>query len=133
MSCTKAIRVAVLILCAAAGFYSVPQALSKDVAHCCCTTRAEFVGKWEAAQGNGQSFFITLYDDGRAWKSSGPGDGTWKWIDGEARISWDDGWHDAIVKIGSGDRHLKLGYQPGKDFEGTPSNVGPARNVAPAR
>ena len=132
MSFAKAVRIALLLLFSVSA-YASPQSSSKESAPCCCTTRAEFVGKWEAAQGDGHSFFITLYDDGRAWKSSGPGDGTWKWIDGEARITWDDGWHDAIVKIGSGDRHLKLGYGPGKTFEGTPSNVGPARNIAPAR
>jgi hypothetical protein len=89
--------------------------------------RSDFVGKWEAGQGNGQSFLITLYANGRAWKSTGPGAGTWAVVDGEARIAWDDGWHDAIVRVGS--RHLKLGYRPGLPFEGTPSNVSAANNT----
>ena len=95
----------------------------------CVAARSDFVGKWEAGQGNGQSFFITLNVNGEAWKSSGPGAGSWKWVDGEAQITWYDGWHDVIIKRGSGNRFLKLGYEPGKPSEGTPSNVGAARNV----
>jgi len=105
----------------------------REAAPCTCgPSRNDFVGKWEAGQGNGQSFSITLDADGEAWKSTGPGAGNWKWIAGEARITWDDGWHDVIVKRGSG-RYLKLGYEPGRTFEGTPSNVAPARNIGPAK
>jgi hypothetical protein len=116
--------------------YAVPRQAAQGKESSPCVTvpaPSDFRGKWESAQGNGQSFFITLSADGVAWKSTGPGYGKWKWIDGEARIEWDDGWHDSIVKIGSGRRYLKLGYEPGKMFEGTPSNVGPANRVEPAR
>lgn len=91
--------------------------------------RAHFVGKWEAGDGNGGRFFITLDADGKAKKSTGNPHGTWTLVDGEARISWDDGWHDAIRKVGS--KHEKLAYGPGKTFEETPSNVTPARNTHP--
>jgi hypothetical protein len=91
--------------------------------------RAHFVGKWEVGEGNGGRFFITLNSDGTARKSIGSPHGTWTLVDGEARINWDDGWHDAIRKVGS--KHEKFAYGPGKSFEETPSNVTPARNTQP--
>jgi len=91
--------------------------------------RAHFVGKWEVGEGNGGRFFITLDADGKATKSLGSPHGTWTLVDGEARISWDDGWHDAIRKVGS--KHEKFAYEPGKSFEQTPSNVTAARNTQP--
>jgi hypothetical protein len=48
-------------------------------------------------------------------------------VDGEARISWDDGWHDAIRKVGT--THEKRAYEPGKSFDDQPSNVTAARNT----
>jgi hypothetical protein len=91
--------------------------------------RGHFVGKWEVGQGNGGTFFITLDADGEARKSIGASHGTWSLVDGEARISWDDGWHDAIRKVGT--RHEKLAYEPGKSFDDEPSNVTAARNTQP--
>lgn len=91
--------------------------------------RAHFIGKWEVGDGNGKTFFITLESDGDATKSIGPPHGTWTVVDGEARISWDDGWHDAIRKVGS--KHEKFAYEPGKSFDDTPSNVTAARNTQP--
>jgi hypothetical protein len=91
--------------------------------------RAHFVGKWEVGEGNGGRFFLTLDSDGSAKKSLGSPHGTWTLVDGEARISWDDGWHDAIRKVGS--KHEKFAYGPGKSFEDTPSNVTLARNTQP--
>jgi hypothetical protein len=91
--------------------------------------RAHFVGKWEVGEGNGDRFFITLEADGKARKSIGDPHGTWTFVDGEARISWEDGWHDAIRKVGS--KHEKAAYEPGKSFDETPSNVTPARNTMP--
>jgi hypothetical protein len=90
--------------------------------------RSHFVGKWEVGEGNGGSrFFITLDADGEARKSIGSAHGTWTLVDGEARISWDDGWHDAIRKTGS--THEKRAYEPGRSFDETPSNVTAARNT----
>jgi hypothetical protein len=61
--------------------------------------RNHFVGKWQVGEGNGSKFYITLERDGKARKSIGRPHGTWTVEDGEARISWDDGWHDAIRKV----------------------------------
>jgi hypothetical protein len=92
-------------------------------------SRNHYVGKWEVGDGGGNNFYITLEADGEAKKTRGSGHGTWSMVDGEARISWDDGWHDAIRKVGS--KHEKLAYEPGKSFSDTPSNVTAARNTEP--
>lgn len=92
-------------------------------------SRAHFVGKWEVGQGNGSNFFITLEGDGSARKTLGAAHGTWSVVDGEARIAWDDGWHDVIRKVGT--RHEKVAYEPGKTFSDEPSNVTAARNTEP--
>src|ERR1700730_10501908 len=63
-------------------------------------SRNHFLGKWEVGQGNGSNFYITLEADGEARKSLGSSHGTWTVVDGEARISWDGGWQDAIRKVG---------------------------------
>jgi hypothetical protein len=91
--------------------------------------RAHYIGKWEVGQGNGDHFFITLNEDGTAKKSIGASHGTWTLVDGEARVAWDDGWHDVIRKRGS--KHEKVAYEPGKTFDDAPSNVTEARNTQP--
>jgi hypothetical protein len=93
-------------------------------------SRFHFVGKWEVGAGdNGSNFYITLDADGEARKSIGASHGTWTVVDGEARISWDDGWHDVIRKVGS--KHEKVAFGPGKSFDDAPSNVTAARNTNP--
>src|SRR5580704_14507875 len=92
--------------------------------------RAHFIGKWEVGEGNNSgTFFITLDADGEARKTLGSSHGTWTLVDGEARISWEDGWHDVIRKVGT--RHEKLAYEPGRSFGDSPSNVTAARNTEP--
>lgn len=92
------------------------------------SSRARFVGKWELGEGNGGgNFYATLDADGEARKSTGSSHGTWTVVDGEARISWDDGWHDAIRKVDG--KYEKFAYEPGKSFDDTPSNVTAARNT----
>ena len=91
--------------------------------------RSHYVGKWEVGEGNGGRFFITLEADGDAKKSIGSRHGTWTLVDGEARITWDDGWHDVIRKVDG--RHEKRAYEPGKSFNDEPSNVTFARNTEP--
>ena len=86
-----------------------------------------FLGKWQVGDGLGSTFFITLEPDGVAKKSIGSSSGTWAVVGSEARISWDDGWHDVIRKVGS--KHEKVAYEPGKSFDDTPSNVTAARNT----
>jgi hypothetical protein len=92
-------------------------------------SRNHFVGKWQVGEGNGSNFYITLDANGEARKSIGPSHGTWTVANGEARISWDDGWHDAIRKVGA--KYEKVAYEPGKSFDDKPSNVTAARNTEP--
>ena len=87
------------------------------------------MGKWEVGQGNGSNFYITLDADGSARKSLGSTHGTWTLVDGEAHISWDDGWHDIIRKVGA--KHQKIAIEPGKSFDDEPANVTAARNLEP--
>jgi hypothetical protein len=92
--------------------------------------RNHFVGKWEVGEGVGRNTFtITLDPDGHARKSIGASHGTWVLVDNEARISWDDGWHDAIRKVD--DKHEKFAYEPGKSFSDEPSNVTDAKRANP--
>jgi len=90
-------------------------------------SRAHFIGKWEVGDGNGSNFFITLEGDGNAKKSRGEEHGTWTLVDGEAHIAWDDGWHDAIRKVGA--KHEKVAHEPGQSFDEPPANVTAARNT----
>ena len=71
--------------------------------------------------------YITLKSNGDATKSIGSTHGTWVVVDGEARIAWDDGWHDVIRKVGS--KHEKFAYEPGKSLDDEPSNVTNAVNL----
>jgi hypothetical protein len=64
---------------------------------------------------------ITLDRDGEASKTLGSVHGKWVVVDGEARITWDDGWHDAIRRSGS--KYEKAAYGPGKSFSDNPDNV----------
>ena len=89
--------------------------------------RTHFFGKWEVGDGGGHNFFIILEPDGVARKTIGSPHGTWNLVDGEARISWDDGWHDAIRKVGG--KHEKRAYEPGKTFDDEPNNIANARNT----
>jgi hypothetical protein len=102
---------------------------SESAASVAVPGRAHYIGKWEVGEGNGAHFFITLEADGNAKKSIGSPRGTWTLVDGEARIAWDDGWHDAIRKRGS--KHEKVAFEPGKTFDDQPSNVTEARNTQP--
>ena len=93
-------------------------------------SRSHFVGKWEVGDGAGSNFYITLDADGEAQKSLGASHGTWTVVEGEARISWDDGWHDGIRKVGA--KHEKFAYEPGKSFDDKPTNITAARNTQPS-
>ena len=88
---------------------------------------AYFLGKWEVGDGNSGTFLITLESNGEASKTLGASHGVWTIEGNEARISWDDGWHDAIRKTSSG--HEKLAYEPGTTFSGKPQNVTNARKL----
>ena len=91
--------------------------------------KGRFLGKWKVGDGMGGHFFIDLQPSGEATKSMGSSHGTWMVVDGEARISWDDGWHDAIRRIG--DKYQKAAFSPEKSFSDSPSNVADAQNTSP--
>lgn len=88
-----------------------------------------FMGKWRVGDGNGRDFTITLDHDGHASKSMGSSRGTWVVENGEAHISWDDGWHDAIRKVDKG--YEKVAFGPGKSFSDKPDNVTDAKSLEP--
>lgn len=92
-------------------------------------SRGRFLGKWEAGDGGGHNFFITLEENGDARRSIGNVRGKWVYVDGEAHITWDDGAQDAIRKVGS--RFQKFAYPAGKSFTDSPDNVTDARNTSP--
>ena len=94
--------------------------------------RKHFVGKWEVGVDGGMAsghFMITLDENGQAHKTMGSSRGTWVFVNGEARISWDDGWHDIIRRVG--EKYEKVAFAPGKTFDDSPSNVASARNTNP--
>jgi len=88
-----------------------------------------FLGRWRCGDGAGSTFIITLDRKGRASKSIGSTHGTWEVENGEAHISWNDGWHDAIRKTGSS--YEKVAYGPGKTFSDQPDNVADAKSLDP--
>jgi len=88
-----------------------------------------FLGKWEAGTGSSNgTFFITLDTNGEASKSLGASHGTWAIVGDEVRISWDDGWHDAIRKTDK-KKYEKLAFAPGTSFSDGPENVTEARRI----
>jgi hypothetical protein len=91
--------------------------------------RGRFIGKWVVGEGNGEDFSITLSEDGSARRSLNDMHGTWVYVNGEAQITWDDGNHDAIRKVGSG--FQKFWYAAGKSFTDTPDNVTHAECLTP--
>jgi hypothetical protein len=92
-------------------------------------TRGQFVGKWVVGDGNGGSFTITLSEDGDATRSLHAVHGTWTYVNGEARISWDDGAQDAIRKVGS--KYQKSAHRAGRTFSDAPDNVTEAEKGSP--
>jgi len=100
---------------------------SEDVPSALPLGRGHFLGKWELGEGNGENFSVTLDASGDATKSIGDvRHGKWTVVNGEARISWDDGSHDAIRKVGS--KYEKIWYPDGT-FSGKPNNVTNAVHV----
>jgi hypothetical protein len=92
--------------------------------------RAVFTGEWKVGVGGAPgSFYITLAADGTATKSIGSQRGKWEVVGGEARISWDDGWHDVIRRAGN--HFEKAAYAPGKPLTESPTNVASAARTEP--
>lgn len=90
--------------------------------------RGRYFGKWEAGDGNGGTFTITLKENGEAFRSIGNVRGRWQYVNGEAHITWEDGAMDALRKVGS--KFQKSAYASGKSFTDTPDNVTDAHNTA---
>lgn len=90
-------------------------------------SRGRFIGKWECGDGSGNNFYITLNENGTAYRSIGNVKGHWEYVDGEARVTWEDGAQDAIRK--SGPQYFKFAYSAGKSFTDDPDNVAHARNT----
>jgi hypothetical protein len=88
-----------------------------------------FLGKWDVGDGSGNTFQITLKENGEAFESMHNQHGKWEYVNGEAHVTWSDGWHDAIRRSGS--RFQKFAYGPGKSFNDTPDNVTDAHNTSP--
>lgn len=91
--------------------------------------RGHFIGKWEVGDGAGSTFYITLNDDGSAWRSLRRVHGRWAYVNGEARVTWDDGAQDCIRRTDGRDQ--KFAYRAGKSFTDEPDNVTDARNTSP--
>ena len=92
--------------------------------------RARFLGDWKVGNGVGGTFVITLKPDGVARKTLGAkSGGTWQVVNGEARVSWDDGWHDILRKVGN--KYQKAAFGPEKSFSDEPSNVTDAEYTEP--
>jgi hypothetical protein len=94
------------------------------------TSAANFIGEWKVGLGvAGESFTITLEKGGKATKSHGSPDGTWTVYGDEARITWNDGWHDVLRRAGN--RWEKVAYAPGKSFSDQPDNITGATRTEP--
>ncbi|KAA6461955.1 hypothetical protein DYQ86_09965 [Acidobacteria bacterium AB60] len=90
--------------------------------------RGRYFGKWEAGDGAGSTFTITLKESGDAFRSIGDMHGKWVYVNGEAHITWDDGSMDALRKVGS--RFQKSAYRAGKSFDDKPDNTAEAHNTS---
>jgi len=91
--------------------------------------RGHFIGKWEVGDGAGSTFYITLNEDGSAWRSLHRIHGRWSYVNGEAQVTWDDGAQDCIRRANGRDQ--KFAYSAGKSFTDQPDNVTEARNTNP--
>ena len=92
-------------------------------------SRSHFLGKWEVGDGAGNNFYITLNEDGTAYRSLRNVRGHWEYVNGEARVTWDDGAQDAIRRVDG--QFQKFAYAAGKLFTGDADNVTSARNTTP--
>ena|SRR3974390_296024 len=110
----------VLAVCVVAGQTSKPSS----------TSAATFIGEWKVGLGvAGQTFTITLEKGGKATKTHGSPNGRWTVFGDEARITWDDGWHDVIRRAGN--KWEKAAFGPGKSFSDPPDNITSATRTEP--
>ena len=89
--------------------------------------RGYFLGKWRLGDGNGGTFVVTLDAGGHATKDMGANShGTWTVVNGEARITWDEGSYDAIRRVGG--KWQKFWFPDG-NFSGSAKNVTSAEHI----
>ncbi|MBN2137486.1 MAG: hypothetical protein JW720_06745 [Sedimentisphaerales bacterium] len=90
-----------------------------------------FVGRWSIGAPQptgGPPFVMTLKEDFSAKKSHVPrATGKWEYVDGEARVVWDDGWRDIIRP--EGQTYLKIAFGPGTNFDSPPNNTASAEKM----
>jgi hypothetical protein len=91
-------------------------------------SRNRFLGNWVVGDGTGNDFEIKLNEDGSAYRSLGGVRGTWVYVDGEARVTWNDGNKDCIRKVGT--IYRKFAYSARKSFTSDPDNEANARNTS---
>jgi hypothetical protein len=82
---------------------------------------SDFEGVWKVTDTGGQSFEITLSDNGAAKANRGEGMvGTWHEEGGAAVITWNTGWTTKIMK--EGDKYRKAAYSKGQPLDAKPTN-----------
>lgn len=86
--------------------------------------RHRFIGQWTVGDRGSNRFTFTFAEDGSATNTVDGGHGTWSCVNGEARVNWDNGWHDIIRKVGN--KYRKFAFVPGTGFDGKPDHVADA-------
>ncbi len=89
--------------------------------------QGRFLGEWKVGDCAGAYFTITLDRDGVAKKTIGAPHGTWLVVDGEARITWEDGNRDTIRK--AGDTYEKAWYAPDRSYAESASCTASAESI----
>lgn len=96
----------------------------------CDQVDSGWAGNWKVADTQGQTFYITLNDDGTAaaTRTGGPTAGVWSVVEDTVYISWNNGWKATIVK--EGDAFKKSAFEPGVRFSDPPTNTSAAQKVS---
>ena len=89
--------------------------------------QGRFLGQWKVGDCAGSYFNITLDRDSVARKTIGAPHGTWAVVDGEARITWEDGNRDTIRK--AGDTYEKAWYPQDKSYAEPASCTASAESI----
>lgn len=94
--------------------------------------RSPFSGTFLFAHDPGEpGFEVTLEPGGRAWSAAnGPGTktrGRWRLMDGAARIEWDDGWRNELLRTGDG--WTQKTWAPGTASSDPPVKTVPASKL----
>jgi hypothetical protein len=102
---------------------STTSSASHDESH-----RRHFIGNWKTVQPDGKIVYTSLNSDGSATTTEDPTKkGSWKVVDKQAHIQWNDGSVSIIVKDGLNFR--KDNFAVGASLNGKPTSSFPAVNV----